>query len=495
MTCQQAALAVIATSCGGVSAQDQIKCISSTNPLVDSLSYFPPSMRITGDGFPAGAADVTIASGFSVHYDNYFKVVKTICGPHQPAGCKDKTYVLTLCGADKPTKYANGTALSPDVIHFTVPLTAVATTKSGPVPFLELLGLLNKVEVVDPNYIHSPCLQNLEQNGNITGSKQSDTANFKKLIADHPRVTGVFTDSWGTGKSNTSKDIIFDGSADSAGVLGRAEWIKFMSLFFNDEDKANLYFSREQTAYKSTEEKVKAAKSTTAKTCAWVSKSWSTGKYVVKFTKYQTDLCKSAGLTPYVNDTLLNAKTYKQEFATTADFHEFLHKQDVVIDLTYYWDPTTANKAAVLKKFNITGLNKAGAMLLRTDAHMSDTKSKLHGSSTGSALDWLESAIARPALVLQDLASMVWGNDKIAAPPAGCAQYFRNVLKDEMPDVNTHESCEKFAAAEKEGKCITNAIKPTEVDRSYLSSGAMSASSTAIVSTILATIFAVLTIF
>ena len=30
---------------------------------------------------------------------------------------------------------------------------------------------------------------------------------------------------------------------------GRAEWIKFMSLFFNDEDKANVYFAREQKAY------------------------------------------------------------------------------------------------------------------------------------------------------------------------------------------------------------------------------------------------------
>ena len=111
-----------------------------------------------------------------------------------------------------------------------MPLTAVAIAKGGPVPFLELLGLLNKVEVVDPNYIHSPCLQALEQSGNITGSKQSDKENFKTLIKDHPRVTGVFTDSWGTGASGTSKDIIFDGSADTAGVLGRAEWIKFVAV-------------------------------------------------------------------------------------------------------------------------------------------------------------------------------------------------------------------------------------------------------------------------
>ena len=486
---------MIAASVVGVSAQESIKCISDTNPLTPSLQYFPPTMRITGDGGKTGEADVTVAGGFSVHYDNYFKLVKTICGPHQPTGCQPQTYILTLCGADKPTKYANGTALPSDATHFTVPLTGVGIAKGGPVPFLELLGQLNKVQVVDHNNIHSPCLQALEQSGNITGQKAGGAhkTNFTKLIKDHPTVTGVFTDSWRTGESNTMKDIVFDGSADSAGILGRAEWIKFMSLFFNDEDKANQYFANEQKAYKEMEDKVKTVKTGSSKTCAWVQKTW-TGKYEVSFTTYKTDLCKSAGLVPYVNATLVAAKTFKQVFATTADFHDFLHKQDVVIDETYQYNPTTATKAVILASMNVTGLNKSGAMLLRTDAHLSDAKSKFHGDSgTGTALDWYESAIARPALVLQDFATMVYGADKIAAPPAGCSQYFRNVLADEMPVVNTHESCAAFGAAEKEGKCITNAVN----DRPPLPPPPMSGASpaSAAIMSMLLSVFAVMAIF
>jgi len=79
------------------------------------------------------------------------------------------------------------------------------------------------------------------------------------------------------------------------GVLNRAEWIKFMSVFFNEENKANLYFERESAAFKTTEVAVaKVAAATAARTCAWVGKYWS-GGYAVFFATYKTDLCKSAG--------------------------------------------------------------------------------------------------------------------------------------------------------------------------------------------------------
>ena len=82
-------------------------------------------------------------------------------------------------------------------------------------------GLLGKVEVVDPKYVHSPCLQKAEEDATIAGVSSTPSANWTALIKDHPRVAGVFTDSWGTGKSGTVKDIVFDGSADSSGALGQ----------------------------------------------------------------------------------------------------------------------------------------------------------------------------------------------------------------------------------------------------------------------------------
>ena len=54
-------------------------------------------------------------------------------------------------------------------------------------------------------------------------------------------------------------------------------------------------------------------------------------------------------------------------------------------------------------------------------------------------LDWFESAIARPALVLADLSNAA-APDVILAPPAGCSRYFRDVLKGDMPIVTSKKA-------------------------------------------------------
>ena len=65
----------------------------------------------------------------------------------------------------------------------------------------------------------------------------------------------------------------------------------------------------------------------------------------------------------------------------------------------------SATKAAVLASLNITALSKAGAMLLRTDGSVSDTVSSV--GTAAESLDWLESAIVRPALVHHFLLTVI----------------------------------------------------------------------------------------
>ena len=79
-----------------------------------------------------------------------------------------------------------------------MPLTGIAIAGTVPVTFIEMLGLIDKVHVVDPKSVHSPCLQKLEEEGLIAaaGSGGDHAANWTKLITDHPTVTGVFTDSF-----------------------------------------------------------------------------------------------------------------------------------------------------------------------------------------------------------------------------------------------------------------------------------------------------------
>ena len=104
---------------------------------------------------------------------------------------------------------------------------------------------------------------------------------------------------------------------------------------------------------------------------------------------------------------------------------------------------------------------KTGAILLRVDRHLGDTESTTdHAAHT---MDWYESALPRPALVLADLAHQVWP-DAFPVPEAGCARYFRNIFSDTItkPIVNGKAQCDDWSAAESEAKCLTNAVLDTD---------------------------------
>ena len=58
----------------------------------------------------------------------------------------------------------------------------------------------------------------------------------------------IFVDSFGTGWTNTGKNVVFDMSLDP-GILHRAEWIRFAALFFNEEAAAGTIFSQIEDDY------------------------------------------------------------------------------------------------------------------------------------------------------------------------------------------------------------------------------------------------------
>ena len=287
---------------------------SNAATLDTSASHFAAVSRIATDDAAYGASDVEVAGDFSVHYDTYFKVVNTYGGT-------PKTYVLRLCGGAEPTAFSNGTALPTDATHFTIPVTGVGLAASVPVTFMEMLGLRDKIKLVNPEFMHSPCVQHLEESEQIdTQTSTYGSTDWADRASAHPEVEVVFTDSSGTGKSNSAKDVVFDASSDP-GALARAEWIKFMSLFFNLEEQANLYFSREQAAFAGISTATAAvAAATTSKTCAWVQHSW-TGNYEISYSKYKQELCVGAGLVPWTDtaDLALGTNTTYKKVFTTAD--------------------------------------------------------------------------------------------------------------------------------------------------------------------------------
>jgi hypothetical protein len=417
-------------------------CISSQNPLDVNKDYFPANTRVAVDGAIAGTATVTVAGDFSITYHKYFKVVKNL--QTDPV----KTYILRICGSDAPTKYPDGTAIEAGAKHFSVPVKGVGIGGSTPSAFLEPLDLLDEVKLADVTYAHSPCLHAAQVAGDIT----QESANFASKAASETSVELVLTDKWNTGTCNCDKDVVFDASGDDT-PLGRAEWIKFLATFFNEEDRANLVFSREKSAYDATKALAAAAAALyeltkAKKKCAWVN------GLKVDMAPYKNTYCTDASMEPF-SVTPDAGKTFKT-YGSKADLATALADVDVIIDETYgNGDPATdfPDKASVLSNLGIT--LKEGAVLLREDKEVHDT-----GSSHNWA--WAESAIARPAHVLQGLVHAVWPNS-VREIPDSCVDYFRDMTAGETVKVVDHTHCANWDNANAESQCITNILSDGEM--------------------------------
>ena len=264
----------------------------------------------------------------------------------------------------------------------------------------------------------------------------------------------------GHGATLTDKDIIFDASAD-AGALARAEWIKFMALFFNEEERANLYFDREKR-HLSPPRRTRRHRRRLHRQEVRVGEPlfW---QLRPRLHDVQDGLLPRRGDDTVADADSVSAGTYTKTFADKAAFVTAAD-YDVAIDETDIASPANANadKAAVLAKLDVVESDfKTDAILLRVDRHLGDTESTTdHAAHT---MDWYESATPRPALVLADLAHQVWP-DAFPVPEAGCARYFRNIFSDTItkPIVNGKAQCDDWSAAESEAKCLTNAVLDTD---------------------------------
>ena len=393
-----------------------------------------------------------------------------------------KTYVLRMCGSDVPTKYPNGTAIESDAKHFSVPVKGAAIGWSTPYAAFELLGLEDKVKVVDPQYVHSPCLRQKEKAGEILGqgsgssypAGSSHAAGWADKTKSNDAVDLVVTDAWSTGACGCDKDVVFDPSSDDT-PLGRAEWIKYISTFFNEENRANVAFAREKAAYDATKRIAKDAADVHAalqkpkKKCAWVNEAYDSNWnsfWKLDTTSYKLAYCADAGMEAVTDkDSNGVAKNYVK---SSTDLKNALADVDVIIDQTYDSDPATNldTQEKVLKNLGIT--LKQGAVLLRLDRELSDnsaTSTKFYENNAGDSginWAWTESGVLRPAHVLQGLVHAVWP-DSVKEIPAACVDYFRDVTAGEKSVVKDHTHCDKWDKANADAQCVTNIISDDEM--------------------------------
>jgi hypothetical protein len=187
-------------------------CLSNFDPSVD---YFPTK------------ASVNHASLFKIEYFNHFKVVTSI----DSQGAYE-TYVLTLCGAPRPTQ------APPGAKHFTIPIDRLAITSTTHIPYLEVLNARSTIIASTSNsFTTSPCVKQLQRSGLLLPFEGSNATARSDQIRDQ-RI-----DAWfGWGVQRTEPLYIAVAETAEATLLGRGEWVKFFAAFLNRELAAMEHF-------------------------------------------------------------------------------------------------------------------------------------------------------------------------------------------------------------------------------------------------------------
>ena len=216
-------------------------CVDAFDPNVD---YFPEKISLTH------------TTGFSVEYHNSYKVI-TVATPWPGAG-EAQQYVLVQCGAPEPTGFDAAQIIE-------VPVQQIATMSTSYLPFLDMYGLLDRLVAVDDvTYVNNPAVLAMAEAGTLVQIGYGAGVNVEQLLDLAPDL--VMTYGSGSPEYDAHPVLINAGLKVAVNAewletspLGRAEWGKFIAIFFNKEAVAESTFADTVARYEDLKAKAAAA--------------------------------------------------------------------------------------------------------------------------------------------------------------------------------------------------------------------------------------------
>ena len=216
-------------------------CVDAFDPNVD---YFPEKISLTH------------TTGFSVEYHNSYKVI-TVATPWPGAG-EAQQYVLVQCGAPEPTGFDAAQIIE-------VPVQQIATMSTSYLPFLEAYNLLERLVAVDDvTYVNNPAVLAMAEAGTLVQIGYGAGVNVEQLLDLAPDLVMTY----GSGSPeydahpvllNAGLKVAVNAEWLETSPLGRAEWGKFIALFFNKEAVAESTFADTVARYEDLKAKAAAA--------------------------------------------------------------------------------------------------------------------------------------------------------------------------------------------------------------------------------------------
>lgn len=199
---------------------------------------------VTDEGYEEGVdyfpkqAELTNAETFDIEYFDNYKVI-TVNTPWAGATEADAfQYVLVQCGTPAPEGFE-------DALVIEVPTGTIISMSTSQLPQIVELGLIDQLIGVDSiAFINTPEVVEKAEAGELIEVGAGASVNVEMVLDADPGI--VMTNGNGIPEYDAHPALIEAGipvviNADwvEPTLLGRAEWIKFMAAFYNQEAEAN----------------------------------------------------------------------------------------------------------------------------------------------------------------------------------------------------------------------------------------------------------------
>lgn len=382
--------AIIASLANGVESIDS-NCWTNEDTQFD---FYPTKVSVEHSKY------------WSIEYSNRYKIVRNL---HI-----DETYLLYQCGTEPPTDL--GIAFNQTI---EIPVKYVGIDQTPTVAFLEYLGLVENIVsyMSDVAFVSSPCLKDAIESGTILVVQSEEdviTAPNQEQVNETLAIVSAFT-----------TDLLYSNSVKfseykeltNAGIF---EWIKFVSVFFNEEAKANEVFDASQDRWDCVTENAQRFSADTPieqqPSVLWVGysdycKGWSIGECPNYYCEYAKQ-CSANFLTTteegvYSEECFTNYFTLDQVLAIGQDADVWVYTQT-----DSDWDTTYA------------------AFQNELDTMKAVQKKKVYDLQASGMNAWFEQRYAEYFVVLQDFCSIVGTTRSFSGN-----KWLRNVFSDKIGDL------------------------------------------------------------
>ncbi len=195
-------------------------CITDYDETID---YFPQK------------AEVEYTDGFAVEYFNNYKVV-TVDAPFSGAE-EGVEYLLVQCGTPAPTGFDEATMIE-------VPIASIVAMSTTYLPALEAIGRLDTLVGVDTAlYTSNEIVKAGVDAGEIAEIGSGPEVNVETALDLEPDLIMTYSSGFADFDAYPKLEevgltVALNADYIDQSPLGRAEWIDFVALFFNEEAAA-----------------------------------------------------------------------------------------------------------------------------------------------------------------------------------------------------------------------------------------------------------------